>query len=296
MSTTLPVTFRASPLPTNFGGTPQEFLDALVERLSIESQDELSFFVTGSVAPTSDVGPWLKDGTTWYVWDVITGAYIPLVLAIESLRYIASQTAPDQNKYIFWIVLDVTGKAQSIKYYSGGAWKDIYEDKFLEYSTTTQMNAAILFAVTANRNRYPSSASLSGTQAVPVDTDAHKIEFDVADINPSDTYDVALFRYKALVDGYYEAAAFFQVDNDTATAASLEFALNITKNGGAAVIGKGLQIPSPSGARWWPDCSGMVFLAVNDYLEVYLTMNDTVNTGSVNVSSGAFTVKLIQVT
>lgn len=52
-------------------------MDAIVARLSLETQAQLTLFVTGSVAPTSNMGPWLKDGNTWYVWDSVTGAYVP---------------------------------------------------------------------------------------------------------------------------------------------------------------------------------------------------------------------------
>lgn len=76
MATQVPVTFKAAPLPFNFSGTPQQFLDAVVARLSLESGESIGFFVIGSTAPTSNVGPWLKNGTTWYVWNVATGAYV----------------------------------------------------------------------------------------------------------------------------------------------------------------------------------------------------------------------------
>jgi len=114
MATNLPVFFRASPLPSNFRGTPQNFLDAIVARLSIATEEQLSLFVTGSTMPTSDEGPWLKDGLTWWVWDSTLGTYKPQVLDPLSLRYILSETPPDHTLYDLWIQLDRTGKAQAI--------------------------------------------------------------------------------------------------------------------------------------------------------------------------------------
>lgn len=80
MADTLPVTFRSAPLPSTWRGTPRELQDAITARLTIETQTELALFVTGSVAPVTNVGPWLKDGVTWYVWDDGSGSYIPEIL------------------------------------------------------------------------------------------------------------------------------------------------------------------------------------------------------------------------
>jgi microcystin-dependent protein len=146
MPTQIPLNFRMAPIPADFAGTPQQFGEVLTGRLSAESAVNISFFVSGPTAPTSDYGPWLKNGLTWWTFDTVTGAYVPQPLEAQSLKYIASATSPSPTQYVFWIELDGTGKAQAIKYYSGGAWKDVYEDKFALYSTTTQMNAAIASA------------------------------------------------------------------------------------------------------------------------------------------------------
>lgn len=143
MATPIPLNFRAAPLPPNFKGTPEQLKEAIVSRLSAESSVDIQFFTSGPIVPTSDYGPWLKDDKTWYVWDTTTAAYIPQVIEFESLKYLPSATAPSQAKYTFWIELDGTGKAVDIKYYSGGAWKSIFEDKFALYATITQLNAAI---------------------------------------------------------------------------------------------------------------------------------------------------------
>lgn len=77
MASLLPVSFRSSPLPYNWSGTPNDFLSALTARLYIESEQQIALINSGSVAPTSDVGPWLKDGVEWYVWNPISGTYVP---------------------------------------------------------------------------------------------------------------------------------------------------------------------------------------------------------------------------
>ncbi len=156
MPTSIPLTFRAGPFPAGYNADPEQLKNDIVARLYAESTDAISFFASGSVAPSSNVGPWLKNGQEWYVWSDVSASYIAQVIPYASLRYIAQVVAPDQNIYTLWIELNGTGKALAIKYYSGGAWKDIYEDKFAlyqtvagmsSYSDTTAMNAAIAAAV-----------------------------------------------------------------------------------------------------------------------------------------------------
>ncbi len=297
-TSTLPVTFRASPLPSNFRGTPQQIMDAMVARLSIVSEEEFSLFVSGPTAPTSNVGPWLKNGITWYVWDNSTGSYIPEVLEFQSLRFVASQAAPSQALYTFWIELDGAGKAQAIKYYSGGAWKDVYEDKFALYSTTTQMDAAIANSVLGERVNYSTIASTGGTQTVQVDTFLHKLEYNNEIADPDGVYDPALFRFTAVQKGIYFVTAKIQVDNDTADATSMGLALRLGKNGSAAlpVCNGATAVASPPGDRWFLNFAGMIEIGSTDYLEVFLSGDDGTNTGQVTASNGDWSVHLVRLT
>ncbi len=297
MSTTLPVTFRGAPLNPEFTGNLQQFFDAIVERLSIESQDDLSFFVSGSVAPSSNVGPWIKDGLTWYVWDVITGSYIPQVIDFQSLRYIAQAGSPDQNKYVFWIKLDGTGKATGIYYYSGGAWKDVYEDKFATYSTTVEMNAAIAAAIAAAAyNSHPAGAYATGTQVINVDSSYHKLEMNVELYDPGSNYDTTLYRYTAPVNGIYNVTAHTQIDNVSGDAATMEVAIKVGKNGNTSINGLvgGTSVATPPGLRWYPSLAGGIQLNAGDYLEVFVSLTDTVLTGTTNSSNGDWSVTMVK--
>lgn len=75
-----PVKFIVSmgSLPEGFCGTPQELAQAIADRLLIQSDPVYSSFAIGSTAPTSNVGPWLKDCQTWYVWDDALAIYRPI--------------------------------------------------------------------------------------------------------------------------------------------------------------------------------------------------------------------------
>lgn len=73
-----------SPLPVPFRGTPQALADAIVARLSLETEETLALFRNGGSEPSSDMGPWLKDGNKWYVWSADDGAYVPVISEFRS--------------------------------------------------------------------------------------------------------------------------------------------------------------------------------------------------------------------
>lgn len=130
MSNVLPLTIRAGALPPNAKYTPQQFLDVLATALQIESQAQFALFVSGATQPVYNAGPFLFNGLTWKVWKNSLGAYGPLVLEQESLKYAISITPPDQTKYDVWVKLDGAGKGQGIFKYYSGAWVDVYSDIF----------------------------------------------------------------------------------------------------------------------------------------------------------------------
>lgn len=90
---------QAAPLPTTFKGTPQQWADELVRRMKIVSASGTNFFVTGDVEPTSNVGPWLKGGTQWWVFDEATKRYVPLDISASETRWywMGNATPPDIN-------------------------------------------------------------------------------------------------------------------------------------------------------------------------------------------------------
>jgi len=78
----------ATQLPPDFEGTPQEYFAAILERMDIQSPVGTNFFVIGDVEPASNSGPWFKNGTKLYVFDIDTGHYVPLDIS-DSLSQFA---------------------------------------------------------------------------------------------------------------------------------------------------------------------------------------------------------------
>lgn len=60
--------------PANY----QQFANDFAARLIVTPNQNNSTFVTGSVEPTSNVGPWLKNCEEWFVFDDATGRYVPV--------------------------------------------------------------------------------------------------------------------------------------------------------------------------------------------------------------------------
>ena len=291
--TPLPVSFACSPIPSTFEGTPDQFAQALVARLSINASGSLTFYVTGPTAPTYNAGPWLKNGTEWWVWNNTTGAYVPITLDPASLQYTASQLAPDHTVYTFWIKLDSNGNPLGIYYWYSGAWTDVYAQLFSLYSTTEQMNQILANGISA----YPCRVVINpNSQTVAIDTNAHKINFSQAPIDPRSCFDNTNLRYVAQVAGVYHCDANYQIDNGTATASGLETQIRIVKNGNfddTNGLFNGTSVASPPGSRWYPSEMGLIQLGVGDYLEVWMSGNDGVNTGNVTISNGNFCVHLV---
>lgn len=306
MSQSIPLTFRAAPFPEGYQADPEQLKNDIVARLYAESTEAISFFASGSIAPSSNVGPWLKDGKSWYVWSDGLAMYIPQVLQPQSLGYIAQLAAPDHTIYTFWIQLDGAGKATAINYYSGGAWKDVYEDKFAtinaawaagDSSTLASANAYTNGAVASSSfPSYPAQGIVAAPQTVAVDGNDYKVALTVASINPAPApFDTTNRRYIAPAAGVYATSATCQIDNGTGAAATMETGLSLFKNG--VYAGNALAdldgTPNPNGGRWSPGFAGLISLAQNDYLELFVRGEDTVDTGNIIVSTAQMSVNRI---
>jgi len=72
-----PLFIRSSALPATFKGSPDDLREEIVKRLQIVSPSGINFIYVGDSEPTSNVGPWLKDGTKWYVYSESIKRYVP---------------------------------------------------------------------------------------------------------------------------------------------------------------------------------------------------------------------------
>lgn len=113
-------TITAAPLPTNFKGTPQQWLEAFLDRLEVSFDG--NSFVISDIQPSGNQGPWLKNGTQWWVWNEATSQYEPLDVSasITNQIYIGdiANGPPDPAVYQLWLQLDGT-QVNGLFFYAG---------------------------------------------------------------------------------------------------------------------------------------------------------------------------------
>lgn len=94
----------SAPLPATFSGTPDDLRREIVRRLKIQSPTGTNFIFIGDNEPTSNVGPWLKNGTQWFVWDETVKRYVPLDISeSETTWYHIGASTPATSDPPVWL-------------------------------------------------------------------------------------------------------------------------------------------------------------------------------------------------
>ena len=204
---------------------PQTFADRLSVNARLFAEQPFALFVTGATAPTSNIGPWLKDDQTWWVWSNTKGAYIPEILDPLSLRYILSTTAPAPVDFDVWYKLDSgldstgssnssadTGKPNGIFIYWSGQWTDVYAQKLLGYPTFPQMNTAIqTFTSIFGSSQFKARLSADQNYAFAgAGSQSAVIAFNVEDYDPDNVFGAS--KFTAPADGYYHITGMAQFE------------------------------------------------------------------------------------
>jgi len=124
-------------IPLTFRGTPAQLAAEMIRRMRIVSPSGTNFIFIGDVEPTSNVGPWLKGGTSWYVFDEDTKRYIPLdITDSETTWYSIGASTPTVVEPPLWLRTqrDATqadpsyGDAIEWLSWNGSVWKSILVD------------------------------------------------------------------------------------------------------------------------------------------------------------------------
>lgn len=95
---------QASPLPVTFTGTPQDLYTEMVKRMKILSPGGANFIFTGDIEPSSNVGPWLKNGNQWYVFSPDLKRYVPISLTDSLVApFWLQNTTPPSTPPFLWL-------------------------------------------------------------------------------------------------------------------------------------------------------------------------------------------------
>lgn len=185
MSYQLPLTLEPGALPATGTLTVQGLYDLFCAQTRIMSGTTFALFTTGSTAPTSDIGPWLKDGVEWMVWSDSDGGYVPITLDPQSLKYIISIDEPSPYIYDVWLKLDATGQGMGVYLYFNGAWVDVYQ-KFggCQHKVRMSMDQDLVFGI-------------AGSQTDVI------VHLDTEDYDTDNTFDITQYKFVAPKDGYY---------------------------------------------------------------------------------------------
>lgn len=266
-----PVQFNVSAgtLPPNFTGTPQQFLDAIAGLLLVAPVEDWNSFVVGSAAPTSDVGPWLKDGTEWWVWSAGAGAYVPVVANALTLRRFIGSTTPSNVDYDVWIQTDGGGVPQAIKIYSGGSWVDVYAATLSGYVAKATADV-----------QYPKwNVGIGTNQFFVAGAAAAKVVFDDVGFDTGSGFNTGSNRFVAPVAGYYRVNASLRLDaTATSHPTGMSHNLEIRVNGVQARLAE-FNVGNVADGTTLP-VDGTFLLAPNDYVEIWY---------SVGIASGSAT-------
>lgn len=293
----LPLNINMASLPVGFNGTPQEIGDAIAERMEITTQQLFALFSVGATAPTSDLGPWAKNGNRWYYWDNETGDYIPFEITDEQRQSQTSVSEPTSDSIITWYQIDTDGHPVAIKHRVtiGGTvtWESAYYLK-TEVYTQAETDLAIV-----NQDRYATRAKPNANQTVPIDTAYHKLLMNAEVLDPGGNYTEADSRYIAPVKGIYEATGALEFDNDGGVSGSMEIIVSVWSNGvGTGTNQGGAQTDesSPSNDRWNVPLTVMFQAEPGDQIELGMSANDGVNGADLTLIAlkSYWSVKLIQ--
>jgi hypothetical protein len=106
-------------LPVDFRGSPQDLADTMVGNMRIVSPVGTNFFVVGDIEPTSNVGPWLKSGRSWWTWSESIKRYAPQdITESEKNWFWAGVDVPTSTPPLIWLETNASGRATGWKYFN----------------------------------------------------------------------------------------------------------------------------------------------------------------------------------
>jgi len=280
MANELPINIvMVGTLPPGFTGTPQQLADAIAARLRLQSTQSFTALApSGATEPSSNAGPWLKDGIEWWVWDNDLGRYRAQTLNLDSV----GAGAIPQSK----LAVDSVGSAQIIDGAVGTA-------ELADGGTTSAKLAAGAVTSTALAagiliNPRPFRAStVGGSQALATDGVIVDVAFPTEDFDPDGVYNPVTSRFTAAEAGYYQCNYFMQIENDTGQVSTMQIGVHLADGVTNVNIGLGAttSVPSPTGARWFVGSGGLLQLAAGQTVKVRAYATDAVGTGSTDIST-----------
>jgi hypothetical protein len=141
---------QSSQLSATFKGGPNDLLTQMIRRLKILSPSGTNFLFIGDSEPTSNVGPWLKGGTQWWVWDESTKRYKPQdVSASVTIPFKIGLSIPTDSTPPVWLKTTADATDQNPLFGDPVGWY------VWDGSAWIPFNSIVLAGPTANRPSAP---------------------------------------------------------------------------------------------------------------------------------------------
>jgi hypothetical protein len=157
--------------------------------------------------------------------------------------------------------------------------------------TTTAYIAYCDFAEVAP-HPITSRAYLSATQSVASAGSPHQIEYDTETYDYGSAFDTANYRFVAPSYGLYDISLLFHAYTIAAPDAGMYWTVSLYKNGGLhySIMGGSDNDVMPTNI-WYGSWSEPLPLARGDYIEIFLTHNNTAN--MFVTTTGRFSVAMV---
>ena len=274
-----PVTFSLSlaPLPSTFDLTPQEFAQAIVDRLLITPSEPWSSFRNGGSTPTSDIGPFLKNSQEWMVWNSATGAYISQVQDGSGIRAATVPlSAMAQVAGVGSVLISNPSKAVAELPLSSGT-----TGQFLKNDGTAPVWADLNLPT----KNYFEVALTGANQALNTAGGYVPIIFDTI-LNKSDgvTFDVNTGAVTVKSGEVWYFYTSLQLEDSAAPSTNLQIILRVQGTLTRAV-GSVVNVPATS-SRLAPSACGVMAIGVDDLVKVYIEVTeDTPDAGGMEIAA-----------
>lgn len=269
-----PVSFNvtAGAVPENFEGGLQATLNMFAERLIIAPSVPWSSFVLGPAQPSSNVGPWFKDGQELRVWSDTLGTYIPVKVDGTG---ITSGTLPlsafEQLTPQQVLISDVNGNVSIV----GGTTGQVL---------TVAPSGTPVFKDTPTGQYF--TAVMTANQSYASDGLSRDIRFAQAFGAKQSSFDTSTYQFNIDADAagiwVFYASVLIQDINSPST--NVSHTLSVTRNNGITGIQSSttsyVQAVSTNGLM----VSGIFDASAGDYFKV------TINSTSNNLTGDEFQV------
>lgn len=154
---------QGSVLPATFKGTPNDLFVAMLQRMKIVSPSGQSFFIISDTEPSSNLGPWLKNGRQWWIFDSELKRYVPIdISASEKIWFQISVDVPATAEPPLWLRVAADGNPVSWNWWNGAEWIDFTSLKDRSVTAAKLHWLANFYATTSGVNDYTVSIEPGG--------------------------------------------------------------------------------------------------------------------------------------